>query len=93
MAQNTALQDVIEKLNKDKDNFPPFGFDEEFMRGIYKGFQMAVFICQKTGLPKERTQIETAYNQGASDIDNLQDGNGRKFKNCMDYFTNTFNHQ
>ncbi len=89
MAQNTALQDVIDKINKAKDNFPPFGFDEEFMRGIYKGFQMAVFICQKVGLPKERKDIEDAYNQ---DLYGGLEGN-KKFNDGSDYFTNTFNHQ
>lgn len=52
--------------------------------------QIEVEVKAKELLKVERNQIETAYNQGDSDRDNQQDGNGREFKNCIHYFTTTF---
>lgn len=72
MAQNTALQTLINWINSD-----------------YRT-QIEVEIQAKELLESERDQIEKAYNQGDSDRDNQQDGNGRTCKNCMDYYNQTF---
>ncbi|EOG6897098.1 hypothetical protein ACLH3T_002476 [Flavobacterium psychrophilum] len=55
---NTAMQDVIVKLQEAKENFPNIGFDDEFIRGFNKAFQMAIFIVEKVGLEKELQQNE-----------------------------------
>ena len=55
---NTAMQDVIVKMKEAKENFPNIGFDDEFIRGFDKAFQMAIFIAEKVGLEKELQQNE-----------------------------------
>jgi len=60
----TATQEVIAKMQEAKENFPNIGFDDEFIRGFNKAFQMAIFITEKIGLPKEEEQITTAYKEG-----------------------------
>ena len=77
---STALQELIDRIelarqNSHKKYHPSFDY---------------WIIEAKSLLPKEREVIEDAYNQGDADRDNQQDGNGRDFKNCIDYFTQTF---
>ena len=60
----TAMQEVILKMQEAKDNFPNIGFDEEFIRGFNKAFQMAIFIVEEVGIDKEKQQIIDAYNSG-----------------------------
>ena len=44
MADKTAMQMLIDKMNDAKNDFPAIGFDDEFVRGFNKAFQMACFI-------------------------------------------------
>lgn len=62
--QLTAVMQTIEKMQDAKDNLPNIGFDEEFIRGFNKAFQMAIFISQKFGLPTERQKLIDAYDDG-----------------------------
>jgi hypothetical protein len=55
--KQTAVSQVILKMKDAKENIPPFGFDEEFVRGFNKAFQMAIFISEQVGLPMEKEQI------------------------------------
>ena len=59
----TAMRVVINKLQGAKDNFPAIGFNEEFVRGFYKAFDMAIIICENVGIPVERQQIIDAVSQ------------------------------
>lgn len=61
----TAIQDVVLKMQEAKENFPQFGFDEEFIRGFNKAFQMAIFIAEKVGIEKEKQQIIDAFNDAS----------------------------
>ena len=60
----TAMQEVILKMKEAKVSFPNVGFDEEFIRGFNKAFQMAIFITEKVGTEKEKQQIIDSYLQG-----------------------------
>jgi hypothetical protein len=81
--KQTAVSQVILKMKDAKENFPSIGFDEEFVRGFNKAFQMAIFISEKVGLPLEKEQIIDAakscvYIGGATNEEAEQ------------YFTQTF---
>ena len=80
--KQTAVTELIEKMNEAKDNFPALGFDEEFVRGFNKAFQMACFIAEKVGKPKEREQIEEAFKDGIT--------GDSKCVTSTDYYTQTF---
>ena len=56
-ADKTAMQMLIDKMNDAKNDFPAIGFDDEFVRGFNKAFQMACFIAEQFGKPIERQQI------------------------------------
>ena len=43
-ADEKLITDIKDKLKEACDNFPSFGFDEEFVRGFNKAFQMSIFI-------------------------------------------------
>jgi hypothetical protein len=75
----TAMQEVILKMQEAKDNFPNIGFDEEFIRGFNKAFQMAIFIVEEVGIDKEKQQIITAYNKAVP------------FKYGKEYYEETYN--
>lgn len=87
MSNNTPLQEFCERLKKRLSLFPndmpPSG------RGAYDAYLNCLNHATEL-LQRERNEIELAYNQGDSDRDNQQDGNGRQFKNCMDYYNNTY---
>lgn len=63
----TAIDEVVLKMQEAKDNFPSIGFDEEFIRGFNKAFQMAIFISDKIGKEKEKQQIIDAVKYGFND--------------------------
>jgi len=46
------ITQIIAKMQEAKDNFPAMGFDEEFVRGFNKAFQMAIFITEQLSKPK-----------------------------------------
>ncbi len=48
------IEKVIAKMQEAKENFPAIGFDEEFVRGFNKAFQMAIFITEQVGMPLEK---------------------------------------
>lgn len=89
---NTAMQDVIVKMQEAKENFPNIGFDDEFIRGFNKAFQMAIFIVEKVGLEKELQQNEKV----AIDMVNIAIDKGGKEGVSMEnefnkYYESTFN--
>ena len=82
----TAIQEVILKMQEAKDNFPNIGFDDEFIRGFNKAFQMAIFITEKVGIEKEKQQLIDAYDFGENDSDT-------RFPSFLDgeeYYNKTF---
>jgi hypothetical protein len=81
--KQTAMQEVILKMQEAKDNFPNIGFDEEFIRGFNKAFEMAIFIVEKVGIDKEKQQILDAYEDG-----NYDNGMGRC--EAEQYYNETF---
>lgn len=81
----TAMQVTIDKMNEAKENLPPFGFHDEFLRGFNKAFQMAIFIAEKKGLEAEKYQIMEAYTLGHS----MHDSNDEK--SAEDYYQQTYN--
>jgi hypothetical protein len=85
--QTTAVQEVILKMNEAKNNFPALGFDEEFVRGFNKAFQMAVFIAEKIGIQKEREQIEKTYSDSIDDLVN------KDIVSPSDYYRRTFKNE
>lgn len=89
---NTAMQDVIVKMQEAKENFPNIGFDDEFIRGFNKAFQTAIFIVEKVGLKKELQQNEKV----AIDMVNIAIDKGGKEGVSMEnefnkYYESTFN--
>ena len=90
MNKQTAIQATILKMKEAKENFPTMGFDEEFVRGFNKAFQMAIFISEQVGLPTERYQIHEAYNEGA--CHGVDVGAGRRPEQICgtDYYSQTF---
>jgi hypothetical protein len=89
--QTTAVSQTILKMQEAKDNFPNIGFDEEFIRGFNKAFQMAIFISQKVGLPIERQQIEDAFNTKRGF--EISSDPVKAFKTSEQYFNENFTQQ
>ena len=79
--KQTAMQEVILKMQDAKDNFPNIGFDEEFIRGFNKAFQMAIFIVEKVGIEKEKQQIENAYRIGSANELTFGENKAEKYYN------------
>lgn len=83
MENMTAMQIVIDKMKDAKENLPPFGFDDEFLRGFNKAFQMADLIAKQVGIPTEKQQIADAAIHGFQ--------NGHEIEYDPDeYYTTTF---
>lgn len=85
--EKTAMQIVINKMKDAKENLPPFGFDEEFLRGFNKAFQMAIFIADQIGVETEKKQIINANNAGYKAHRHKLD------QNAEDYYNETFKQQ
>ena len=79
MKQQTAMQEVILKMKDAKDNFPNIGFDEEFVRGFNKAFQMAIFILEKVGIDKEKQQIIDAHGIKMKGVNNHKCVDGKQY--------------
>lgn len=41
------MEKIINKLKEAQENFPAVGFEEEFVRGFNKAFQMSIFIVEE----------------------------------------------
>lgn len=87
----TAMQEVILKMQEAKDNFPNIGFDEEFIRGFNKAFQMAIFIVEEVGIDKEKQQIIDAYANGHNDGCRYMNNQKQEFEHAEQYYNETFN--
>lgn len=83
--KQTATQEVILKMQEAKDNFPNIGFDEEFIRGFNKAFQMAIFIVEEVGIDKEKQQIIWAHGVQMKGVNNHKCITGEQ------YYNETFN--
>jgi hypothetical protein len=83
MTKKTAMQIVSERIESARDNFPGLGFDDEFIRGFNKAFQIALLICKEVGIEAEKQQIIEAAKHGA-DCDNSP------FISAEDYFDKTY---
>ncbi|MES2382344.1 MAG: hypothetical protein V4538_14960 [Bacteroidota bacterium] len=94
--EQTAMQQLIERLDKTNQEYykkwkEVKGKENKKIWNDAMSVQTIAVMTAKNFLKLEREQFEKAYNQGDSDRDNQQDGNGRQFKNCMDYYNKTFN--
>lgn len=58
---NTIVQDIIAKMQEAKENFPKIGFDDEFIRGLNKGFQMSIFITETLNSENLKSNSNRSY--------------------------------
>jgi len=85
---NTAVEETILKMQEAKDNFPNIGFDDEFIRGFNKAFQMAIFIAEKVGKEQEKQQIIEAVDFALEDA-NLYE-TFRNLRSGEQYYKETY---
>jgi len=87
----TAMQEVIVKMQEAKDHFPNVGFDEEFIRGFNKAFQIAIFIVEKIGVEKEKQQIIDAGDKCISNyLRHEPERHGNVMPSGEQYYEQTF---